>query len=86
MYKVILSLKNDKEYQGEGETLLEAMSSIKVDSLIKNQGTITAICGDKKVERLCNASRLQRIFSNRAKTWVNEVALSGYAKFLMSGL
>lgn len=84
LYHVTLALKDAETYNAEGETLLEAMSKIKVGELIKVLGTITATYKDKKVVRVCNASRLQRIFGKDSK--LNEVALTTYAKFLNSGL
>lgn len=84
VYKVILALRGGETYKGEGSTLLEAMSQIKVAELIKTLGTIIVTYKDKKIERVCNALRLQRIFGVSAKKYNKETALIVYSKFLNS--
>lgn len=83
-YKVTLALKNGKTYKGEGETLLEAMGQIEVQELIKSLGTIFVSYKDKKIERVCNALRLQKIFGVAVKKHYKETALITYSKFLNS--
>ena len=83
-YKVTLALKSGEAYEGEGNTLLEAISEINTDGIIKYLGTITATYKDKKVTRVCNALQLQRVFGKLAKS--KETARILYVKFLNQGL
>lgn len=83
-YRVTLTLKNGEMHEAEGATLYEAMSKIQVKDIIKTLGTIIATYKGKKVERVCNASRLQRIFGVGSKQ--KETARIIYSKFMSSGL
>lgn len=86
LYKVTLALKDGEVFKGDGETLLEAMSEIKAKELIKTLGTIIVTYKDKKIERVCNALRLQRIFGESSKKHNKDTARIIYSKFLLSGL
>ena len=85
-YSVTLLLEDGREFNGQGDTLLEAMSQIKLDEIICNLGTLTAIYKDKKVEQVVNASRLQRMFGQASESWLHGTALATYSDYLLSGL
>lgn len=85
-YKVSLDLKNRESYQGEGDTLLEALNNINVDGIVKANGTVTATLGDKTISKMVNALRLQRVFGDKTKNWVRETAMIGFSKYINSGL
>ena len=85
-YSVTLKLEDGREFSGKGDTLLEAMSQIKLDEIIVNLGTLTVTYKDKKVEQVVNASRLQRMFGQASESYLNETALATYSDYLLSGL
>ena len=85
-YSVTLKLEDGREFTGQGDTLLDAMSQIKLDEIICNLGTLTATYKDKKVEQVVNASRLQKMFGKDAESWLNGTALVTYSDYLLSGL
>lgn len=86
LYKVTLALRDGEVFKGEGGTLLEAMSEIEAKELIKTLGTIIVTYKDKKIERVCNALRLQKIFGIASKKINKDTARIIYSKFLLSGL
>lgn len=64
IYKVILEMAGNK-YEGEGETLFDAMYAIKLEwHDIKAKGVFTIIHGTKKCEKLFYLPQLKRIFAN----------------------
>ena len=63
-YSVILEV-NSKKYKAKGETLLEAIQSLKVDQ-VKTAGILTAQKGRLTAQRRFNRIfKLKRLFTNR---------------------
>jgi len=63
-YKVILQV-NNQEYKAKGETLLEALQSLKVDQ-VKTAGLLIAQKGELRAERrFPRIFQLKRVLSNK---------------------
>ena len=85
-YNMLVKLRSGEEYHGNGTTLLEAIEQIKIAGFVKTLGSVVASFGDKKVEKMMPAGKLQRIFGTKAMGSIKRIAQSNCAKYLNSGL
>ena len=63
MYQVKLSV-NNKDIKGKGETLLEALRSLKQPGIIKTTGLIEVKFGKKQMNRTLNILKLRQLFND----------------------
>lgn len=63
MYHVTLQV-NEKVIKAKGETLLEALQSLKNPGICKTTGVITVTYGKKRTERVLNILKLRSLFND----------------------